>query len=377
MINKKCYIAAAGAGKTTFLVNDIISSHNGAKVGFVTFTVQNQRNAETKIRSRFGYLPSNIKILGWYEFLLRYLVNPYKADIVDCLNTRRISLIFDEDFSRVRKAEDGNYYAKYKQGDKVKKYFTKNWEIHKDLLAEFAWECLKVNKESVAKRLNESFDALYLDECQDFGNHDLDILKHIFKTFTGKVYMATDPRQNIIKTTKFGNKYSGKIDEFINEKVNLKARTYVELDYDTLSYTHRCIKDICDMATQLFEHLPTTECNCQKCRERRQGYAGVKGIYVVPESEIKAFLSSGQSMSIVYSKTEKAPLYGKVLTIGHSKGLEADVVLLYPTKDMLKFFLTNRSIELKDGTRNKLYVAMTRARYLLGIVYRDNVKINT
>ena len=80
-------------------------------------------------------------------------------------------------------------------------------------------------------------------------------------------------------------------------------------------------------------------------------------------------------MSIVYSKTEKAPLYGKVLTIGHSKGLEADVVLLYPTKDMLKFFLTNRSIELKDGTRNKLYVAMTRARYLLGIVYRDNVKI--
>jgi DNA helicase-2/ATP-dependent DNA helicase PcrA len=64
------------------------------------------------------------------------------------------------------------------------------------------------------------------------------------------------------------------------------------------------------------------------------------------------------------------------MNYGESKGLGFDRVLIYPTKPILDFILNNKDL---DGmSRAKFYVAITRARYSVGIVYNfkdsDNVE---
>ncbi len=64
------------------------------------------------------------------------------------------------------------------------------------------------------------------------------------------------------------------------------------------------------------------------------------------------------------------------MTMGDSKGTESDVILLYPTDEQSKFLFNSRNTTLAEITRNKLYVGITRARYLLGIVFKKKHKFS-
>jgi superfamily I DNA/RNA helicase len=57
-----------------------------------------------------------------------------------------------------------------------------------------------------------------------------------------------------------------------------------------------------------------------------------------------------------------------VINFGVSKGMGFDRVLIFPTADMLHWLKDNNST-LSDPTRAKFYVAITRARHSVGIVY--------
>lgn len=75
-------------------------------------------------------------------------------------------------------------------------------------------------------------------------------------------------------------------------------------------------------------------------------------------------------------KTEVNASY-RVMNFGESKGLSFDRVLIYPTKPILKWLVDNHS-ELAPTSRSKLYVALTRARYSVAIIYdyADTLVIN-
>lgn len=75
-------------------------------------------------------------------------------------------------------------------------------------------------------------------------------------------------------------------------------------------------------------------------------------------------------------KTEVNESY-RVMNFGESKGLSFDRVLIYPTKPILNWLSDNNS-ELAATSRSKLYVALTRARYSVGIVcdYTDSLTID-
>jgi DNA helicase-2/ATP-dependent DNA helicase PcrA len=63
------------------------------------------------------------------------------------------------------------------------------------------------------------------------------------------------------------------------------------------------------------------------------------------------------------------------INMGESKGLTFDRVLIYPTITM-KNWMKNNSITLKPKTRSQFYVAITRARYSVGIVFDYDEKTN-
>lgn len=372
MVNKECLVACAGSGKTTFLVSEVWEHYRNDSVIFVTFTINNQRTISNKIRAKFGYLPSKIKVMGWYEFLFKFFILPYKADIIPSLNVRSISLCFDSDYSRTYTTKDGKTFSKYKKNDKETKYLTKSRGLHKDLASEFAYECLTSNTESIALRLNESANVICFDESQDFGGYDYKIMSHICRRFTGKILIATDPRQYIYSTSKYAIKDGGKIHLFISNKINTKTKKYVNIDTMTLSYSHRCIDEICKLSSMVFPEEPATlPCNCLECTKRKDNYPMTKGVFAVKESDIEMFINKYSPLCLIYSQSEKLLKIGRCMTMGDSKGCESDVVLLYPTDDMSKFIFKDRETILKPQTQCKLYVGITRARYCLGVVYRQ------
>ena len=57
--------------------------------------------------------------------------------------------------------------------------------------------------------------------------------------------------------------------------------------------------------------------------------------------------------------------------MGKSKGLTYDRVLIYPTADMLKW-IENHSMQLASKTKSKFYVALTRARYSVAVICKNN-----
>lgn len=56
------------------------------------------------------------------------------------------------------------------------------------------------------------------------------------------------------------------------------------------------------------------------------------------------------------------------MNFGESKGLSFDRVLIYPTQPFCNW-LFNIHSELAPTSRSKFYVAITRARFSVGIVY--------
>jgi DNA helicase-2/ATP-dependent DNA helicase PcrA len=63
------------------------------------------------------------------------------------------------------------------------------------------------------------------------------------------------------------------------------------------------------------------------------------------------------------------------INMGESKGLTFDRVLIYPTGTM-KSWMKNHSKTLQPKTRSQFYVAVTRAKYSVGIVFDYNEKTN-
>ena len=69
-MESKIYLAAAGSGKTTFLV-DLLSNQD-ARILYTTFTDENAEVAMEMVCQRHGIIPPNITILPWFSFLLEH-----------------------------------------------------------------------------------------------------------------------------------------------------------------------------------------------------------------------------------------------------------------------------------------------------------------
>ena len=58
------------------------------------------------------------------------------------------------------------------------------------------------------------------------------------------------------------------------------------------------------------------------------------------------------------------------MNFGDSKGCTFDRVIIYPTAPMLKWLLNHENL-LEGQSKSKLYVAVTRAKYSVGIVVEN------
>ncbi len=373
MNNNNLVIAAAGSGKTTYLIDKALKVNTSEKVLITTYTEANEAEIRKKILKQKKYIPSNITIQTWFSFLLQHGVRPYQGVMKDILYIQDI---------RGMLLNNGKYGFKYKtkQGRKVdykedtefeKHYFTKDWKIYSDKLSKFIVKVNKLTYDKVIKRISEIYQHIYIDEVQDLAGYDLEIIKLLFKT-NSSILLVGDPRQ-VTYLTHLESKYkkyrNGKIQEFINNE--LGKRLKCNIDTTSLGVSHRNNNEICNFSSKLYPNLPKINpCDCQSCRNNNLQH---EGVFLINEDNVKDYVVEFKSIILRWDKRTTV-VNGIIYNMGVSKGKTFDRVLIYPTKEMREWIEDN-SKSLKNGTRAKFYVAITRAKYSVAIVYDyDNKK---
>ena len=219
MMENKCYIASAGSGKTTLLVNQALQTaeRTRKRVAIVTYTSRNQEEIIKKIPENRTVIPSNVLILGWYEFLIKYWIRPYKGDVLSELYDIQISLYFDPTITDSIVTGRGKHISRH-NGNQRKKYFSLGYKLYSNYVSDFALKCHKKNNPGLINRLSLIFEHLYFDEAQDFVGYDFDVMKLLIKSPI-ECTIALDPRQHTFSTaiTNKYNDYCGKLDVFIKE----------------------------------------------------------------------------------------------------------------------------------------------------------------
>ena len=149
----------------------------------------------------------------------------------------------------------------------------------------------------------------------------------------------------------------GKIKEYIQDECKNLA---VEIDEDTLNCSYRNNELICQFSSKLFPNYSTPSSSQNEDVEH-------KGIFFIKECDVDIYLTKYQPLQLRVDRRKQVNTSFSVMNFGESKGLGFDRVLIYPTKPILDFVLKNKNL---DGTsRAKFYVAITRAKYSVGIIY--------
>ena len=355
-MTSKLIIAAAGAGKTTYLVDEA-SKCKEKRILITTFTDENELEIKRKFIELCGGVPSNVIIQTWFSFLLQHGVKPYQGVIYDGKITG-LQLVNNKSGLRFT----GKYGPIYFGEDDTKNfYFNKSQQIYSDKLAKFVCSANLKTKGMVVKRISEIFSTVFIDEIQDLAGYDLEILKLFLKNAI-KLLMVGDPRQVTYHThneVKYKKYSSGGIKDFL---LNVCRKYPVTIDDTTLNRSYRNPKDICALANELY-------LNFAPCKSANSQITGHDGVFFVEPEDVDTYLKKYNPIQLRYSAAIKVNSNYSSRNFGVAKGLTFDRVLIYPTRDMDKWLL-NHSTVLKDKTKSQLYVAITRAKYSVGIVHR-------
>lgn len=387
MKNNKLMISAAGSGKTTYLINEALALPKEEQVLITTYTEANESVIRSKILKKKNCIPSNITIQTWFSFLIQHGVRPFQGSMNDELWNNDITgmlLVNEQSALRYKTSKGPVYWSEEK--DFVKHYFTPTWKIYSDKISKFIVGCDKTTCGDVISRISRIYSHIYIDEVQDLAGYDLELIKLLFKSKSA-ILLVGDPRQVTYLThhsTKNKKYQDGKIKDFLIE--NCKSLLSEDsIDEETLKKSHRNNKEICDYASKLFEGIyeKSEPCTCDSCRKNNVEHTGV---FIIRQNDVDEYLKKYNPVQLRWDRRKNVNENYSVYNFGESKGQTYDRVLIYPTPNMIDWIKDN-SFDFKRtkkgkkeniiGAREKFYVAITRARYSVAIVYdfSDDEKI--
>jgi len=350
-------IASAGSGKTTALVKKAIEKSNtGETVLITTFTEACEAEIKNKlVEKNNGYIPDNITIQTWFSFLIKHGAKPYQ----DCVIATEITgLILISGKSGFRyETEDGKKFYWGEAKNLYEFYFSKSGKIYSDKLAKFVIRCNKDSGGKVINRISQCFDNIFIDEVQDLAGYDLELLKELFNC-QSNILLVGDPRQATYSTNNAQKHKQFKKSEIVNffsdDTIN------IDTDDKSLTVNHRCSLQICEYSNRLYPDFPESTSG-------NEAVTGHDGIIIVDKLHVDSYLKEYHPVQLRHSVKTQVNADHPVYTFGKSKGLTFNRVLIYPTGPIFKWLISVEN-ELKGISRAGFYVALTRARYSVGIV---------
>lgn len=364
MTNNKLIVAAAGSGKTTFLIDEALKQQH-AKILITTYTEANETEIRKKIIEKNKYIPENIIVQTWFSFLLEHGAKPYQGALFN-KDIKGMLLVNEQSGLKYRTNKGTPVYYK-EDGEFEEHYFTSNQRIYSDKLSKFVVRCNEKSGGSVIDRLSRIYTHIYIDEVQDLAGYDLEFLKLLFSSLISTLLVG-DPRQGTYSTNNAqkNKKYQkSKILNFFEDKT-----IQIETDQATLVTNHRCVEAVCVLSNKLFPDLPKTTSGNFKSKEHT-------GVFFVKRKDADKYLETFTPVQLRWDKKVKVNDKYLIRTFGQSKGLTFQRVFLYPTEIFTKWIIDNTT-EISPISKAKYYVALTRAEYSVAILYEyeDSVSID-
>nr|WP_315232927.1 UvrD-helicase domain-containing protein [uncultured Albidiferax sp.] len=357
----KIVIAAAGSGKTTYLVEEAIKVKN-ERVLIMTYTQSNEAEIRQKFYECAGRIPANVTVMTWFSFLITHGVKPFQGGLFD-FSVAGMQL--------VSKQSGIHYYNSLGIGvpwpeDEIEKhFFDSTRRVYSDKLSKLVIRCNNKSDEAVIDRITRIFPHVFVDEVQDLAGYDLDILKAFAKS-SARLLMVGDPRQ-VTYLTHHERRYTKYVDGGIVRflKQELPKKVPFEIDETTLNRSHRNNVEICAVSSRLYPDLSASlACECVQCRTPSEMRAG---LFILRTADYAHYLATVRPMQL-RDRIDSAGVdrQSPAMNFGESKGRGFDHVVIIPTEPMRQWLW--KGGELKPQSRAKFYVALTRARHSVAIV---------
>jgi len=334
-MDKSVIFAVAGAGKTTRIVNGLNLER---RFLLLTYTDNNFVNLRRKIVAKFGYMPPNIVLKTYFSFLHSFCFRPFLAM---AWRTRGVTF------------NPPSMWAGGRAGAQAREYYVDGAQrlyhnrIARLIAAERAMD-------DVAARIEKYFDVVCIDEVQDIGGHDFDLVLGLCRCNVD-ILLVGDFFQHTFVTSHDRGKNAGLHDNYEKYKKHF-ADAGLRVDTTSLAKSHRCSPTICDF---IQEHLGIhIQSHSDLATEAR---------LLGTQEDANRMHANANTIKLFYNKHHDYGCYSQ--NWGGSKGDDhhTDVCVVL-NETAYKAFIAKRLREAAPLTRNKLYVAFSRARgnlYLL------------
>lgn len=324
MCANKLFIAAAGSGKTTHIIKEVMNDLS-SKVLITTFTQANEQSIRRKLaEANKGCVPPNVTVQTWFSFLIEHGVKPYQY-----WDERVIGMELVTTASGLRYRMKNGTPVYWGETDFYKYYFNSGMDVYSDKLSKLVFSCNEKLDGYVIKRLEKIFSHIYIDEVQDMAGWDLELIG-LFMQSSLNLTMVGDPRQTVYLThhdKKYQKYTNGKIKDFIQTECK---KLPCDIDETTLNVSHRNSAEICTLSSKLFPDLPECKSHLSKIDDHM-------GIFFVKNSDFNNYFCLYNPMQLRYSSLTKPIANATAMNFGEAKGLDFSHVVIYPTKDMLKW----------------------------------------
>lgn len=335
-------LAVAGSGKTTFLINKLDLEH---RFLIVTYTENNLDHLRRSIIEKFGFEPANITLLSYFQFLIRVCYRPFLKDQV---KARGITYRMP-DAKTLRLKRDNPLF-----------YLTRSRYLYHNRIAKLCQECCA---NLIRERIEKFYDCLMIDEVQDLGGHDFNLVQTIIPRTIDCLFVG-DFFQHTYDTSKDGPTNSGLYDNLKKYKKRWSDNGVI-VDEQTLSNSHRCSPKTCEFV-QANLGIAIASHRTDETEIR----------LIDTQEEADAIFANDDIVKLFYQDANKYGCYAS--NWGASKGLDKfqDVCIVL-NKSTLKAYNSGRLNAISPSTLNKLYVACTRAKgniYFVPYTFVDQYK---
>lgn len=353
-------IAAAGSGKTTYLVEEALKIRD-QRVLITTYTESNEAEIRQKFFDLAGRIPANVVITTWFSLLITHGVLPFQGGVFD-FPVRGMHFVQSQ--SAVRYVNGQGFNVCWPDHDIARHYFDPGRQVYSDKLSKLVMQCDEKHSGAVFDRLSRVFPHVFVDEVQDLAGYDLDVLEALARSPV-RLLMVGDPRQVTYLThheRRHGKYVNGGIAAFLR---TLPKKLKIEVDETSLGRSHRNSALICEISSKLYpEYAAVEACGCVACRQRG---ATNTGLFILRTADYAHYLASVRPLQL-RDAIDSAGVdpSAPAMNFGESKGRGFDHVVILPTSPMKKWLADPKS-DLKPQSRARFYVAITRARHSVAI----------
>jgi hypothetical protein len=269
--------------------------------------------------------------MTFFSFLYGFCYKPFLSD-----EYKARGILYEPNTSRFDKQTQLNYYM------------TKNGYLYSNRLALF----MEKNEiiDDIKARIRTYFDEFIIDEVQDIAGRDFNFLENLMMADINMLFVG-DFYQHTFNTSMDGNTNKS----LFNDKTIYEAR-YIKkgfsVDNTSLINSWRCSMNVCDYIQNNLSIAISSN---------RSENDNTTIEYIADAGLINSILNDRQIIKLHYQNSAKFGIEHK--NWGDSKGEDhhMDVCVLLNKTTAIKH-KAGKLAELAPSTKNKLYVAITRAR---------------